>query len=68
MLCSRVESAQVTCDLKQNQSNLNDRSEVIENFRCDLIELIEMRRSASRQYVREVITSDINLLTIKLKV
>jgi len=25
--CSSVVSAQVTCDLKQNQSKLNDRSE-----------------------------------------
>jgi len=58
--------AQVTCDLKQNQSNLNDRSEDIENLRCDLIELIEMR-SASWQYVREVITSDINLRTNKIE-
>jgi len=61
-------SAQVTCDLKQNQSNLNGRSEDIENLRCDLIELVEIRRSASRQYVREVITSDINLLTNKIEV
>jgi len=57
----------VTCDLKQNQSDLNDRSEDIENLICDLIELIEMRRSASRQYVREVITSVINLLTNKIE-
>jgi hypothetical protein len=57
--CSSV-SAQVSCDLKQDQSNLNGRSEDIENLRCDLIELIETRRSASRQYVKEVITSDIN--------
>lgn len=64
MQCSIVVSAQVTCDLKQNQS---DRSEDIENLRCDLIELIEMRRSASWQYVREVITSDINLLTNKIE-
>jgi hypothetical protein len=49
--CSSAVSAHVTCDLKQNQSNLNDRSEVIGNFKCDLIELIEMR-SADRQYVR----------------
>jgi len=60
-------SAQVTCDLKQNQSNLNDRSEDIENLRCDLMDLIEIRRSASRQYVREVITSDINLLSNKIE-
>jgi len=65
--CSSVVSAQVTCDLKQNQSDLNDRSEDIENLICDLIELIEMRRSASRQYVREVITSVINLLTNKIE-
>jgi len=57
----------VTCDLKQNQSNLNDGSEDIENLRCDLTELIKMRRSASRQYVRKVITSDINLLTNKIE-
>ena len=67
MQCSSVVSAQVTCDLKQNPSNSNDRSEVIENFRCDLIELIELRRSASRQYVREVITSDTSLLTNKIE-
>jgi hypothetical protein len=65
--CSSVVSEQVTCDFKQNQSNLNDRSEDIEHLSCDLIELIEMRRSASRQYVREVITSDINLLTNKIE-
>ena len=53
----------MACDLRQNQSNLKERSEDIENLRCNLIELIEMRRPASRQYVREVITSDINLLT-----
>jgi hypothetical protein len=64
--CLSVVSAQVTCDLKQNQSNLNE-SEDIENLRCDLIELIDMRRSASRQYVRGVITSDINLLTSKIE-
>jgi len=63
---SSVVSVQVTRDLKQNQSKLNDRSEDIENLRCDLIELIEMR-SASRQYVREVITSDINILTNKIE-
>jgi uncharacterized coiled-coil DUF342 family protein len=55
---SSVVSAQMTCELRQN---LKERSEDIENLRCDLIELIEMRRSASRQYVREVITSDIKL-------
>jgi len=65
--CSSVVSAQVTYDLKQNQSNLNDRSEDIKNLRCDLMELKEMRRSASRQYVREVITSDINLLSNKIE-
>jgi len=65
--CSSVVSAQVACDLKQNQSKLNDKSEGTENLRCDLIELIEMRRSASRQYVREVVTSDMNLLTNKIK-
>jgi hypothetical protein len=59
-------SAQVTCDLKQNQCNLSDKSEDIENLRCDLIELIE-RRSASRQYVRDVITSDITSLTNKIE-
>jgi hypothetical protein len=64
--CSSVVSAQMVCDLRQNQSNLKDRSEDIENLRCDLIELIEMRRSASRQYVRDVITSYINLLTNKI--
>ena len=57
----------MACDLRQNQSNLKDRSEDIENLRCDLIELIEMRRSASRRYVREVITLDINLLTNKIE-
>jgi len=31
------------------------------------MELIEIRRSASRQYVREVITSDINLLSNKIE-
>jgi len=67
MRCSSVVSAQVTCDLKQNQCNLNDRSEDNENLICDLIELIETRRSASRQYVREVVTSDINLLTNKFE-
>jgi hypothetical protein len=36
--CSSVVSAHVTCDLKHNQSNLNDRSEDIENLRCYLIE------------------------------
>jgi hypothetical protein len=65
--CSSVVSAQVTCDLKQNQSNLNEISEDIKNLRCDLIDLIETRISASRQYVREVITSDINLLTNKIE-
>jgi hypothetical protein len=30
--CSSVVSAQVTCDIKQNQSNLNYRSEDIENL------------------------------------
>ena len=65
--CSSVVSAQVTCDLKQNQTDLNDRSEDIENLRCDLTELIEIRMSASRQFVREVITSDINLLTNKIE-
>jgi len=64
--CSGVVSAQVTCDLKEKQSNSNDISEGIENLRCDLIELIEMR-SASRLYVREVITLDINLLTNKIE-
>jgi hypothetical protein len=56
----------MVCDLRQNQSNLKDSSEDIENHRCELIELIEMRRSASRQYVREVIALDINLLTNKI--
>jgi hypothetical protein len=65
--CSSVVSAQVMCDLKQNQTNLNERSEDVENLICDLIELMEMRRLASRQYVREVITSDINLLTNKIE-
>jgi len=64
--CSNVVSAQVTCDLKQNQPNLNDRSEDIENLRCDMIELIK-RKSASRQYVRDVITSDITSLTNKIE-
>jgi hypothetical protein len=31
------------------------------------MESIEIRRSASRQYVREVITSDINLLSNKIE-
>jgi hypothetical protein len=65
--CSSVVSAQVTCDLKQNQYFLNDRREDIENHRCDLVKLIEIMKSASSQYVREVIISDINLLTNKIE-
>ena len=63
--CSNVVSEQVTWDFSKNHSSLNGKIENIENLRCDLTELIEMRRSASRQHVREVITSDINLLTNK---
>jgi hypothetical protein len=57
--CSSVVSEQVTWDFKRNQSSLNDKKENIENLKCDLIELIEIR-SASRQHAKEVITSDIN--------
>jgi hypothetical protein len=64
--CSCVVSEQVTWDSKQNQSSLNDKKEYIVNLKCDLIELTEMKRSASRQHVREVITSGINLLTNKI--
>jgi hypothetical protein len=60
-------SAQVTSDFKQNQPNLIAGSEDFEELRHDLLELIETRRSASRQYVKEVISSDINLLAHKIE-
>ena len=56
----------MTWDFGKNHSSLNGKIENIENLQCDLIELIEMR-SASRHHVREVITSDINLLTNKIE-
>jgi hypothetical protein len=59
-------NAQLTCDFKQKQSNTNGVSEDLEKLGCDLIELNEMR-FAKRQYVKEVISSDINL-QLKLKV
>jgi hypothetical protein len=65
--CSGVVSAQVTCDFKQKQSNLNGTSDDIEKLRCDLIELIEIRRSARRQHMKEVISSDTNLLANKIE-
>jgi hypothetical protein len=60
-------SAQQTCDFKWNKPKLIDESKDFEELRHDLLELIKMRRSATRKYVKEVITSDINLLANKIK-
>jgi hypothetical protein len=65
--CLSVVCTQVSCEHKQNQPKPNYRSGNIENLESDLRELIEIRRSASRQYVREVISSDINLLTHRIE-
>ena len=48
--CTSVMSAQVTCDFFR-ESKLTDRSENLEKIRCGLIELTEVRRSVSWQYV-----------------
>lgn len=58
--CLGVVNAQVASSFKQKQSKLNGGHEDTEKLRCDLIELIKIRRSARRQYVKEVISSDIN--------
>jgi hypothetical protein len=39
----------------------------VEKLRCELIELNEIRRYTKRQYVREVISPDINLLAAQIE-
>jgi hypothetical protein len=60
-------SAQLTCDFKQKQCNSNGVSEDLEKLRCELIALNKIRIYTKRQYVKEVISSDINLLAVQIE-
>jgi hypothetical protein len=54
----RETTSATICSLQHRWPRAWSRAEEIENLKCDLMDLIKLRRSASRQYVREVITSD----------
>ena len=49
------------------QSDLNGGSEDLEKLTCELVELIEIRGSARRRCVKEVLSSNIKLLENKIK-
>jgi len=59
--------AQLTCACKQKQCNSNGVSEDLEKLRCEQTELNEIRSYTKRQYVKEVISSDINLLAAQIE-